>query len=268
MNIEEWTIEGSRGNPIYGTMHSPNERAKGVVLLAHGFMGYKEYGMFPWLAQQFAELGYIAHRFNFSHSGMLPGDGPFERVKLFEQATWNRQVEDIEILVSAVKKPDMPLYLFGHSRGGVSTLLSLGRRVVEADGAIVLSSPSHCLTMTKEQQESLLAAGSMELPSGRTGQTLHAGKAFLHEQLEDPEGHDLLALASTIDVPVLVVHGDKDPTVPPSCGEELQSVLENGTLAFIPGGNHVLNTTNPFPVDGEPSEQLAGAWCSIATWLS
>ncbi|MBT7658028.1 MAG: hypothetical protein HN568_06430, partial [Phycisphaerae bacterium] len=54
MNIEEWTIEGSRGNPIYGTMHSPNERAKGVVLLAHGFMGYKEYGMFPWLAQQFA----------------------------------------------------------------------------------------------------------------------------------------------------------------------------------------------------------------------
>ena len=267
MKTIDWTIEGSDGHPIHGTTHAPNGDAVGVVLLAHGFMGYKEYGMFPWIAKQFASRGYIAHRFNFSHSGMLAGDGPFDRLDLFEQATWNRQVDDLQILALTYAQPSVPLILFGHSRGGVSTLLSLGRGVVSANSAIVLSSPSTCLSMDEETTRNLVSEGRLAITSGRTGQKMHVGKAFVEEQLADPDGHNLLDLAKKIEVPCLVIHGDEDPTVPPSQAVEIKGALQKPTLILIPGGDHVFNTPNPFPSDAEPSKQLAEVWGAIEQQL-
>ncbi len=267
MKTTDWTIDGSRGNPIYGTTHEPAGEPIGVILLAHGFMGYKDYGMFPWLADNFANKGYLAHRFNFSHSGMPDGSGPFDRLDLFEQSTWNRQVEDLHILAQVFSMPDIPFLILGHSRGGVSTLLALGRGTVEADSAIVLSSPSECLSMDEETQQKLLVEGRIEVTSGRTGQELQVGKAFLEEQLEHPEDHDLLTLAQKIDVPCLLIHGENDPTVSVSHAVALSSKIKQQTLARITGGDHVFNTTNPFSIGSEPSCQLTEVWSVIAQWL-
>ena len=267
MRTTDWTIEGSKGNPIYGTTHTPAESPRGTMLMFHGFMGYKEYGMFPWLAEQFAQSGFITHRCNFSHSGMLHGSGAFECIELFRDATWNRQVEDIQILVDAFRLADQPLFLFGHSRGGVSTLLAMGRKVVEPDGAIVLSSPSACLTMDDSTKKKLLDEGVIELQSGRTGQTLQIGKVFVEEQVSSPEEHNLLELAKGIEAPCLIIHGDEDPTVSVESANALHAAIPNATLQLIPHGDHVFNTTNPFDIEAKPSEQLAGVWSTIQSWL-
>ena len=89
---------------------------------------------------------------------------------------------------------------------------------------------------------------------------LRVGKCFLEEQLEDPEGHDLLALATTIEIPITVIHGDDDQTVQLESGEAISRVAKHGTLLPIQGGNHVFNTPNPFPLDGEASPQLQALW--------
>ena len=264
MKNTDWEMEGSRGETIYGTTHGAYASPKGVVLMAHGFKGYKDYGMFPWLATQFSNDGYIVHRFNFSHSGMRNGDGPFERPDLFEQATWDTQVEDLKILAEALSQNNLPLTLFGHSRGGVATLLAIGRGEVDAGRVIALSSPSQCISMSTEVQNLLLEQGKIESPSGRTGQMLYVGKAFLEEQIESPETHDLLALASTIYVPCLIVHGEEDSTVPVSAASTLADTIPHATLVKIAGGDHVFNTPNPFPPDGVPSPQLQAVWDSIS----
>jgi alpha-beta hydrolase superfamily lysophospholipase len=265
MKITDWEMEGSRGETIYGTTHEASSEPKGVVLMAHGFKGYKDYGMFPWLAKQFSSGGDIVHRFNFSHSGMLDGDGPFERPDLFEQATWNTQVEDLKVLAHALTQENLPLTLFGHSRGGLAALLAVGRGEVDASRVIALSSPSQCISMSTEAQNLLLEQGKIESPSGRTGQMLYVGKAFLEEQLQSPESHDLIALASTIEVPCLIIHGEDDSTVPFSAAVTLAGTIEHATLEKIAGGDHVFNTPNPFPIDGVPSPQLQAVWDSIAT---
>ena len=54
------------------------------MLIAHGFKGYKDYGMFPRLARVAAETGFVAHRFNFSHSGMTDRIATFEHPDLFD----------------------------------------------------------------------------------------------------------------------------------------------------------------------------------------
>ena len=68
---DAWTIPGSDGEPILGNVHVPDGEPRGVVIVSHGFKGYKDYGMFPRIAGTLArDAGVIVHRFNFSHAGM------------------------------------------------------------------------------------------------------------------------------------------------------------------------------------------------------
>ena len=267
MKVSDWTMIGSRGETIHGTTHEPESVAKGAVLMAHGFKGYKDYGMFPWLASQFSQDGYIVHRFNFAHSGMLGSDGDFERPDLFECSTWNTQIEDLQILSETFSRPDMPLAIFGHSRGGVAALLGVARGEVLADRVIALSSPSECNSMSEQDQERLLAIGKMESPSGRTGQMLYVGKCFLEEQLAAPEMYQLLELAKNIDVPCLIIHGADDPTVPSQAAIKLVEAIPDSVLKIIAGADHVFNTPNPFPFDGAPTPQLKAVWDAIRDWM-
>lgn len=267
MQCDDWNIVGSRGEIIHGTTHAPEGNPRGVILIAHGFLGYKDYGMFPWLAEQFAKIGWIAHRFNFSHSGMLEGKEEFVRPDLFEQATWNTQVEDLAILVEACKQEGTPMVVLGHSRGGLASLLALGREELQVEGVISLSAPSACNPMLPEMEAKLLEDGFIERESSRTKQTLRIGKVFLQEQIDDPEGHDLLRLLSSNLTKVLIIHGEDDSTVPVDCAEKIASKLQNSTLVRVGGGDHVFNTQNPFPLDGAPSPQLTALLDAVLPFL-
>ena len=259
MQQRHWKIDGSRGEAIHGTTDEGAHSSCNFII-AHGFKGYKDYGCFPWLAQKALEAGARSHRFNFSHSGMLSQDGPFERADLFEVDSWNKQVEDLKVIVDHCGTPGLPTILLGHSRGGVASLLAAGRGEIEVDHLIILSSPSTCNPLDEETQQLLLTQGYIESPSSRTNQMLRVGKCFLEEQFEDPESHDLLALATTIEIPITVIHGDDDQTVQLESGEAISRVAKQGTLLPIHGGNHVFNTPNPFPHDGEASPQLQALW--------
>lgn len=280
MTESAWTISGSGGQPILGNSHMPDGMPRGVILIAHGFKGYKDYGMFPRIAQTVAERGYVAHRFNFSHSGMTNAVETFERPDLFEQDTWNRQIEDYRGVIDAlaageIEGAGLPFVMFGHSRGGVSALLTAGRSADDPSlpqpaGVATAASPSTCNSFTEEQAAALLRDGFIESPSARTGQTLRVGKAYLQEQIDDPAGHDLPAMTSRIRVPLLIMHGTDDPTVPVSCAAALGEAARSATVMRIAGGDHVFNTPNPLPDDAPSSpqlEELLNAICEFADGL-
>ena len=86
-SAQQWTIRGAARQPIIGDAHLPQGEPRGAVLIAHGFKGYKDYGMFPRIAAELSGRGLIAHRFNFSHSGMTARTETFERPDLFERDT-------------------------------------------------------------------------------------------------------------------------------------------------------------------------------------
>jgi len=282
---ESWNILGANGQPIFGNTHRPEGDPTGVMLIAHGFKGYKDYGMFPRLAQTLAERGFIAHRFNFSHSGMTNTIETFERPDLFARDTWNKQVTDLREVIRAVANGDiagkqLPFVLFGHSRGGVSALLTAGRYAGDDElpypsGIVTAAAPATCNTMSEQQQQQLLDEGSITIESSRTGQELNINAAYLQEQLDDPEAHDVLALVKKITCPLLIVHGDEDPTVPPEHAEMLgKAAGDNAEMMLIGRADHVFNTPNPLPVDQDAPPELqqmmkavgefAGRVCSTA----
>ena len=50
----QWELPGADAELILGDTHAPGAPV-GVVCIVHGFLGYKDYGMFPCLADQMAQ---------------------------------------------------------------------------------------------------------------------------------------------------------------------------------------------------------------------
>jgi len=258
---ESWSILGANDQPLLGNTHVPDdgvEAARGVLVLCHGFKGYKDYGFFPRLARDAAAAGLIAHRFNFSHSGMTNEIETFAKPELFEQDTWSKQVHDVKAVVEAVERGELegkglPIVLFGHSRGAVSALLAaadLGDRVA---GVVSASSPQTGCSLDEDQKKQLRRSGRMAVPSSRTGQTLYVGKAWLEEIEADPDGCDPAQAAGRIEQPVLILHGKEDDTVPWVAAHVLHDAPgSNSELRIIENASHTFNCPNPLSEDQQP----------------
>ena len=263
-----WSIAGSDNQLIVGNVHLPDTSPRGVVIIAHGFKGYKDYGMFPRLAEAMAAAGFIAHRFNFSHSGMTDRIDTFQRPDLFERDTWNRQVFDLRAVIDAVSRDEiagagLPYVLFGHSRGGVTALLTAGRFAHDPIfappvGIVTAASPATANPLSPEEKERLLRDGFIESPSSRTGQRLRVGAAFITEQIRDPQSHDLVYQVARIRCPLLIAHGESDPTVPAAAaGVIARAARSPAHVIIIPEADHVFNTPNPVPAGWQDSVPLS-----------
>ena len=128
----DWEISGAEKQPIFGTAYIPAGDPSGCAIIAHGFKGYKDFRMIPPIARELCEAGFIAHAFNFSHSGVTNNPDTFERPDLFELDSWNKQVFDIRCIVEAISNGQLagaglPYVFVGHSRGAVTAILFAGR---------------------------------------------------------------------------------------------------------------------------------------------
>ena len=266
MRIRDWTIEGAEGQPIYGTTHLPDGEPRGVLIICHGFKGYKDDGFLPHLARAAADAGLIAHRFNFSHSGVTRRYETFERPDLFEQDTWSKQIKDLRAVVGAVQSgqiagENLPMVWFGHSRGGVTVLLTASRIFAGPDsapkfrpvGLVTAAAPHDAAHLDEEQKDMLRKVGRLPSPSARTGQELYVGRQWLEEIESDPEAYDPLTAAKGLPCPVLVVHGEEDETVAPASARGLANAIgEHAILHWIDQASHTFNAPNPLPVDDTP----------------
>ncbi|MDP7573948.1 MAG: alpha/beta hydrolase [Phycisphaerales bacterium] len=277
MSTSNWELPGSRGLPIRGTTHLPEGDPRGTIVIVHGYLGYKDYGMFPWLATRLCEQGHVVHRINLSHSGMDHGHGQFNE-QAVEQDTWTCGVEDIRLVLQAISSGRLAgqgrgVVLIGHSRGGSTCLLAVGRHDGDADfesvvGIVSMSGPASLGRLSDEAKQTLLSGGRVEMASSRTGQTLHVGQAWLQEQLDDPEGHDLPVQVSHISRPIGLIHGAEDPTVDPSDAVTIaQANPSRSMVRLIENGDHVFNTPNPFDPDAELSLQLAEVAVTAGEWI-
>jgi fermentation-respiration switch protein FrsA (DUF1100 family) len=162
--------------------------------------------------------------------------------------------------------------VFGHSRGGVTSLLTAARRAARGaagpDGVVAAATPATCNSLPPEAQERLLAEGRLPSPSSRTGQKLHVGRRFVDEQLEDPDAFDLPRVATGIACPVLLVHGDADETVPVESAQTLADAIgDDATVRIIAGTNHVFGCANPAPAKAVSGPALAELIEAVGSFL-
>lgn len=267
--VDRWTLAGSDGQTIYGNTHLPAGQPQAVLILCHGFKGYKDYGFFPRLAEAAADRGLIAHRFNFSHAGMTEQIETFAKPDLFQSDTWSRQIEDLQAVAGAIDSGQLAgqglaSVWFGHSRGGLTVLLTAGRAFSDPDGrmprptgVIAAASPAEPCSLTSKDRATLRKDGRLPSPSSRTGQTLYVGLPWLEEIEADPDAFDPKLAIARIACPVLLLHGAADATVGVAAAETLAKAAgeDRARRVVIDHAGHTFDCPNPL----EPGADLPPA---------
>lgn len=256
MKLIEGTSRGAADVAFEWTLHLPEGHGPvPVVLVAHGFKGFRRWGFFPWLCEELARAGIAAIGFDMSHNGVGRGDEAedFTRLDLFEQNRVSYELQDIDALVSDLGNGVLPraerldaerVGLLGHSRGGAAVLL---RARAERVRAVVTWASVATTAYSADAMAAFRDVGSWDVLNGRTGQLMRVGPGAFEDIDPMPPEHDLDRAVASLEVPTLFVHGAADPSVPASASRHLFDLAgERGRLALIEGADHVMNARHPF----------------------
>lgn len=245
MHSSRFTITSDEGLPIHGDFDA-GRNARALVIVIHGFKGFKDWGFFPFLAERLMQHRLVICRFNMSRSGI--GDDPetFTRLDLFEGDTYSRQLADLATVVRYAQQqyPSLPTFLLGHSRGGGIALLG-AHDVANLHGVVTWSAISTVDRWDDETKRDWRARGFMEAVNSRTGQVMRMSTEMLDDCETSAERLDIVAAASRLRVPLLVVHGGRDESVPCDEGRLISSRAPDSSLLVIGGASHTFNAIHP-----------------------
>jgi pimeloyl-ACP methyl ester carboxylesterase len=254
-----FNIPGSKGRGMLMDLtFDDNLKTAPLVIFAHGFKGFKDWGSHNLVAHFFAENGFRFLKFNFSHNGTTAAN-PTEFADLiaFADNTFTMELNDLSAVIDfACGGSGMPwepwVYLIGHSMGGGLSIIKAAEddRVKKLVTMAAISNFHNLWPAENEEQWRL--QGIMYVLNKRTGQELPLKVGLLHDLDKNPARLDILAQAKQVKQPWLIVHGDADPTVPLHCAEELKATQPNAELLVIPGADHTFGSSQPYTAAALP----------------
>jgi acylglycerol lipase len=112
----EESFEGAGGLNIFLRVWKPAGPARGVLAIVHGFNAHS--GHYAWAAEQFAARGFAVYALDLRGRGKSDGER-------FYVEQFGDYVNDVASLVRLAKsrEPGLPVFLLGHSAGGVVACL-------------------------------------------------------------------------------------------------------------------------------------------------
>jgi dienelactone hydrolase len=276
--MDRFDIAGSGGERIRGEVRGT---ATGggkvpVVVILHGFKGFRNWGFFPWLAERVAGLGFASVLFDFSHNGTDASGEAYPRKDLFRSSSWRTHQEDLEAVLAAVRGGTLPggegldpsrLALLGHSLGGgLAVLRAASDRGIRCVAA--LAPVARADRFSEGEKATWRAKGELPILNTRTGEVLPLGIGFLEDAEARRAELDVAAAAVRLACPLLVVHGAGDTSVPPEEGRSIvESAIAAGRparFALLPRTQHTFDAVHPFA--GE-TDALRQAWKEVSSFL-
>lgn len=226
--MQESTFEGVGGLKIFTRSWKPENKPRGVVVIVHGFNSHS--GQYLWVANQFAKSGLAVYALDLRGRGRSEGERYYvEKIEDY--------VEDIQTLVKTAKteNPNLPVFMLGHSAGGVTSCIYALEHQTNINGLICesfayeLPVPGIVLSFLKglsyitphthvfslnnkdfsrdpkvveEMNEDILIKG--ESQPAQTGKVLINAANRLTEEF------------ANIKLPVFIIHGTEDHATKPS----------------------------------------------------
>ena len=258
---ENYNIPGAKGRGMLMdiTFDTRHKNAP-VVIFAHGFKGFKDWGAHNLVANYFAEHGFRYLKFNFSHNGTT-ADKPTDFADLiaFSDNTFSIELEDLRDVIDFVcNGSSMPtvsgVFLIGHSMGGGISIIQTAEDDRVKKLVTMASISDFGNLWPKEAEKQWKLSGIMYMANKRTGQEMPLKSTMLDDLRNNPGRLDILAKAAHIKQPWLIVHGDEDTTVPLAHAKELHKANKHAKLIVIKGGDHTFSATQPYPKDTLPKE--------------
>lgn len=262
--LTKHTVPGTLGEILVDVRAGGRGSPRPAVLVLHGFKGFKDWGMFPVLAERLARAGVTAVTANVSGSG-VDDEGRFTQPDRFGHNTFSTELEDVARVVGALAAGDLgvapptALGLVGHSRGGGIAVLQAARdRRIRT--LVTWAAISSVERWSPEDQASWRERGVKEIVNARTGERL----PLYPDVLDDIARHatdslDILAAAARVRVPWLIAHGTADESVSPLEGRALHAAQPGATLLEVDGAGHTFGAAHPWKGPTPEFERVADA---------
>jgi pimeloyl-ACP methyl ester carboxylesterase len=230
------------------------EDAVPITVFAHGFKGFKDWGVWPLAAEIFAVKGQPFFKFNFSHNGTTPENlQDFADLEAFGANNFMREYDDLGSVLDFIglKAESFPfvwngeINLIGHSRGGAIALLRAcqDERIFKIATWASVSDLERYLEMKDFQDWK--TEGVNHITNGRTKQEMPVYFQFVEAFAENAS---ILSLGNNLEnlkTPLLILHGVEDTVVPIEDAYTIYKDVPHALLVEIEGADHTFNTKHP-----------------------
>ena len=240
MKQDEGTFSGWEGLELYYQCWRPDGEPKATLAIVHGFGEHS--GRYGNVVDWFTPKGYAAYGLDLRGHGRSPGPRGYINA-------WAEFREDVRKFLELVRErePGRPLFLLGHSMGGL-IVLEYALHHPEGLAAVIASGP----VLAQAGVSPLLIALSkvlsgilprLTLNTGLDATSISRDPAVVEAYVNDPLVHSMgtprlstaltqavewtQAHAADMDTPCLIVHGSADRLAPP---EGSRIFYENLTL--------------------------------------
>ncbi len=259
MKTSEETLEGAGGIKIFFRSWHPDGKARGVVVIVPGFNAHS--GYYSWVAEQLTAEALAVYAVDLRGRGKSDGERFY--VEKFQD-----YVDDVSALVNRAKSREagLPVYLLGHSAGGVVSCLYALENQSQLAGLICESfafqvpAPDFALAVFKGLSHVAPHAHVLHLKNEDFSRDPNIVQAMNDDPLIANETQPTKTLAEMvraderlekefprIKLPVLILHGTSDKAAKPSGSQLFYDTVgsTDKTLKFYEGGYHdLLNDTD------------------------
>ena len=254
MQAQTSSFENKAGLKIFTRTWLPDGTVRGIIVITHGLNSHSNY--YQWTAEQFTAEGYAVYALDQQGRGHSEGER-FYTADLYDA------VADVDWIVDLAKKeqPNLPVFMLGHSAGGVLACLFALEHQAKINGLICESfafkvpAPDFALAVLKGLSHVAPHLHTIKLKNedfsrdpavvtAMNNDPLIAGESQPSKSMEQLVKADerLEKEFSKISLPVFIVHGTADKATKPS-GSQLfydQTGSTDKTLKFYEGHYHDL----------------------------
>jgi len=226
-----------------------------VVIICHGFKGFKNFAFFPYTSRKLCEQGLAVVTMNFSGNGIGAEPEHFTELDKFAQNTISQELDDLDAVLEGIGSGALldaqgdaaRIGILGHSRGGCTAIVkaALDARL---RCLVTWASPAALGHYSDELLRQWKADGRYNFMNARTKQDMFVNYAYLEDLQANRKRYSLDLAVSQLSIPYLTVHGSDDESVPVEAARRLHSYAKaaQAELALVDGGTHTLGAKHPF----------------------
>jgi len=243
-------LPGALGEILIDVRAGGRGTPRPAVVVVHGFKGFKDWGLWPSLAERMARAGLSAVTLNLSGSG-VDDTGELVHAERLGHNTFSEELQDLRRVTDALLAgalgvaPPSAMGLLGHSRGGgIAVLYTAGDARIEA--LVTWAAISTVERWPAPQRVAWRAAGMNEVKNVRTGEVLPLYTDVLDDIERNATALDIEAAARRVSVPWLILHGTDDEAVSRAEGERLAASAPRARFVPVEGAGHTFGAVHPW----------------------